>query len=176
MANYQSTHTGAEIDAGVDKANKALVKPDSAPAATSLVAINNSNTQAMLTVGDGLSVENGALKATGGSGGIGGGFSLIFNGNINSPIYVLCGNLSYKNTSNENISENWYGWHKITDTYTTATCNNAMCFSVSGTTFKKTGMTNPNNIKDFTGTAIDVSITVNKMYYLIGDVEMTSDD
>ena len=37
MANYQSTHTGAQIDEGVDKANKALVKPDSAPSATSLL-------------------------------------------------------------------------------------------------------------------------------------------
>ena len=63
MANYQSTHTGAQIDEGINKANKALVKPDSAPSATSLVAIGNSNAQAMLTVGDGLSIENGALKA-----------------------------------------------------------------------------------------------------------------
>lgn len=118
-------------------------------------------------------------QASGGGGGgasIGGGFTLILKGNINSPIYVLCGNLSYKNGLNENISENWFGWHKITDTYTTATCNNAMCFSVSGTTFKKTGMTNSNNIIDFTGTAVDYSITVNKMYYLIGNLEMTSDD
>ena len=69
MANYQSTHTGAQIDEGVDKANKALVKPDSAPSATSLVAIDNTNAQTTLTIGDGLSVENGALKATGGGGG-----------------------------------------------------------------------------------------------------------
>ena len=69
MANYQSTHTGAQIDEGVDKANKALVKPDSAPSATSLVAIDNTNAQTALTIGDGLSIENGALKATGGGGG-----------------------------------------------------------------------------------------------------------
>ena len=69
MANYQSTHTGAQIDAGVDKANKALVKPDSAPSATSLVGVDNTNAQTMLNIGDGLSVENGTLKATGGSGG-----------------------------------------------------------------------------------------------------------
>ena len=178
MANYQSTHTGAEIDAGIDKANKALVKSDSAPASTSLVAVDNSNAQKMLTIGDGLSVENGTLKATGGSGGasIGGGFTLIFNGNINSPIYVLCGNLSYTNTSNENIVENWFGWHTITDTRTTATCNNAVYFSVSGTTFKTSSMTNSNNIIDFTGAKIDYSIAINKMYYLIGDITMMSDD
>lgn len=159
MANYQSTHTGAEIDAGIDLLD------------------SNSATQGQVLTANG---TGGATwqDAAGGGGGtsIGGGFTLIFNGNVNSPIYVLCGNLSYKNTSNENIVENWFGWHTITNTYTSATCNNAMCFSVSGTTFKTSGMTNSNNIKDFTGEAVASNIVINKMYYLIGNVEMTSDD
>ena len=158
MANYQSTHTGAQIDAGIDLLG------------------NNSATQGQVLTANGTGGASWQNAGGGGGASIGGGFTLIFNGNINSPIYVLCGNLSYRNTSNENISENWFGWHKITDTYTSATCNNAMCFSVSGTTFKKLGMTNPNNIKDFTGAAIDSSIGINKMYYLIGNAEMTSDD
>lgn len=88
MANYQSTHTGAQIDAGVDKANKALIKPDSAPASTSLVAVDNSNAQTMLTIGDGLSVENGKLKATGGSGG-GMAFNVTIHAEQSADVYYL---------------------------------------------------------------------------------------
>lgn len=107
MANYQSTHTGAQIDAGIDKANKALVKPDSAPSSPSLVLIDNSNAQTMLTIGDGLSVENGALKTTGGGGGvsIGAGFNLTINDNFASglegDIFILGKN-----------PDGVFGWHK----------------------------------------------------------------
>lgn len=109
MANYQSTHTGAQIDEGVDKANKALVKPDSAPSATSLVAIDNTNAQTTLTIGDGLSVENGALKATGGGGGsgvsIGAGFNLTihdsFASGLEGDIFILGKN-----------PDGVFGWHQ----------------------------------------------------------------
>lgn len=50
-------------------ADNALTKPTTAPSATQLVAVDNTNTQAMLNIGDGLSVENGSLKASGGTGG-----------------------------------------------------------------------------------------------------------
>ena len=43
-----------------------LQKPTTAPSATQLVAVDNTNTQTMLNIGDGLSVENGSLKASGG--------------------------------------------------------------------------------------------------------------
>lgn len=49
--------------------NNSLQKPTTAPSATQLVAVDNTNTQAMLNIGDGLSVENGSLKASGGTGG-----------------------------------------------------------------------------------------------------------
>ena len=45
-----------------------LQKPETAPENTQLVAVDNTNTQTMLNIGDGLSVENGTLKASGGTG------------------------------------------------------------------------------------------------------------
>lgn len=45
-----------------------LQKPEIAPQNTQLVAVDNTNTQTMLNIGDGLSVENGSLKASGGTG------------------------------------------------------------------------------------------------------------
>ena len=47
-------------------AGNALTKPTTTPSATQLVAVDNTNTQTMLNIGDGLSVENGSLKASGG--------------------------------------------------------------------------------------------------------------
>lgn len=49
--------------------NNSLQKPTTAPSATQIVAVDNTNTQTMLNIGDGLSVENGSLKASGGTGG-----------------------------------------------------------------------------------------------------------
>lgn len=46
--------------------NNSLQKPTTTPSATQLVAVDNTNTQTMLNIGDGLSVENGSLKASGG--------------------------------------------------------------------------------------------------------------
>lgn len=46
--------------------NNSLQKPTTAPSATQLVTVDNTNTQSMLNIGDGLSVENGSLKASGG--------------------------------------------------------------------------------------------------------------
>ena len=46
-----------------------LQKPEIAPENTQIVAVDNTNTQTMLNIGDGLSVENGTLKASGGTGG-----------------------------------------------------------------------------------------------------------
>lgn len=48
---------------------RALVTPMSAPAQTKLVAIDNRNSQTMLTIGEGLELQNGVLNATGGNGG-----------------------------------------------------------------------------------------------------------
>lgn len=46
-----------------DKLDKALVTPQNAPATESLVAIDTTNTQALLTVGNGLKVANNTLAS-----------------------------------------------------------------------------------------------------------------
>ena len=68
MANFKLRQTGEQIQRDLDKIeNDALVKPDIAPSATSILAIDSTNSQTMLTVGDGLNVENGALNVTEGT-------------------------------------------------------------------------------------------------------------
>ena len=59
------------------------------PSATQLVAVDNTNTQTMLNIGDGLSVENGSLKASGGGTGTKKYFHQISIHNIpeNSVLY-----------------------------------------------------------------------------------------
>lgn len=48
---------------------RALKTPMAMPTATEIVAVDSTNSQAMLTIGDGLIVENDTLKAVGGGGG-----------------------------------------------------------------------------------------------------------
>lgn len=65
MANFKLRQTGEQIQKDLDKIeNDALVKPSIAPSATSILAVDSTNTQTMLAVGGGLNVENGALKVT----------------------------------------------------------------------------------------------------------------
>ena len=52
----------------VTKLSRVLVTPMSAPASVSLVAVDTSNSQTMLTLGSGLSVSGGVLSASGGGG------------------------------------------------------------------------------------------------------------
>lgn len=59
-------HLDANI---VTKLSRVLVTPMSAPASVSLVAVDTSNAQNLLTLGDGLSVSGGVLSASGGGGG-----------------------------------------------------------------------------------------------------------
>ena len=68
MANFKLRQTGEQIQKDLDKIeNDALVKPGIAPSATSILAVDSTNTQTMLTVGNGLNVENGALNVTEGT-------------------------------------------------------------------------------------------------------------
>lgn len=50
----------------VGDTSKFLKLPDEAPTETKLVAVDNTNAQTMLSIGDGLSIENDVLKASGG--------------------------------------------------------------------------------------------------------------
>lgn len=53
-----------------NKLQKALVVPMSAPTTIELVAIDDGNSQTMIEIGEGLSLENGVLKVTGGGGSV----------------------------------------------------------------------------------------------------------
>ena len=57
----QNFNVEAKNGSGTDNV---LTKPTTAPSATQLVAVDNRNTQTMLNIGDGLSVENDTLKAS----------------------------------------------------------------------------------------------------------------
>lgn len=75
---HVSAHLNNEISSRIQKS---LITPMSAPSDTKLVAIDTSNAQTNISVGDGLSIENGTLKASGGSGGS--GFELLWEGEVN---------------------------------------------------------------------------------------------
>ena len=64
--DFIEIHLDADIAA---KLGRVLVTPMSAPASVSLVAVDTSNSQTMLTLGSGLSVSGGVLSASGGGGG-----------------------------------------------------------------------------------------------------------
>lgn len=60
-------HIEIHLDAAVtQKIDNSLQKPTQAPANTQLVAVGTNKAQTMLNIGDGLSIENGNLKASGG--------------------------------------------------------------------------------------------------------------
>lgn len=61
--DFIDIHLDADIAA---KLGRVLLTPMSAPASISLVAVDTSNAQTMLTLGDGLSVSGGVLSASGG--------------------------------------------------------------------------------------------------------------
>ena len=61
-----TANNGLHMQEICDQIENSLQKPTTAPSATQLVAVDNTNTQTMLNIGDGLSIENGSLKASGG--------------------------------------------------------------------------------------------------------------
>ena len=68
------TEDGQHIEIHLDnnittEIHNSLQKPTTTPSTTQIVAVDNTNAQTMLNIGDGLSVENGSLKASGGTGG-----------------------------------------------------------------------------------------------------------
>lgn len=61
----------AEIQSQI---SKALVTPMSRPSATELVAVDNTGSQKMVAIGDGLELDGDTLKATGGGGSVSGDY------------------------------------------------------------------------------------------------------
>lgn len=65
-ATEDGSHVQAHLDMNItNKLARTLLTPVSRPANTELVAVDNTNSQTMLAIGDGLSVEDGTLKASG---------------------------------------------------------------------------------------------------------------
>lgn len=70
VASISNDKVILELDGSItSKLAKSLVTPMSAPTATQLVAVDDGNSQTMIDIGDGLSLEDGTLKAIGGGGG-----------------------------------------------------------------------------------------------------------
>lgn len=65
IANHQVTDDKLTITT-LNKINNALQTPTTAPTSTELVGINTNKAQVNIGIGNGLSLENGTLKATGG--------------------------------------------------------------------------------------------------------------
>lgn len=68
IAEHQVTDEKLEVTT-LNKINKSLQTPTTAPTSTELVGIDTNKTQVNIGIGDGLAIENGTLKATGGGGG-----------------------------------------------------------------------------------------------------------
>ena len=64
--NGKTANSASDMQKLCDTVNRSLLTPVSAPADTKVVAVDNTNSQKMLTIGDGLSIENDILKASGG--------------------------------------------------------------------------------------------------------------
>lgn len=62
-----SVDLGETLNEITPKVMRALLTPVSAPTKTELVAVDDGNAQTMIEIGEGLSLENGVLKATGAS-------------------------------------------------------------------------------------------------------------
>lgn len=76
---------------------KSLVTPVSAPQSTEIVGINNANAQVNIGIGEGLELDNGVLKATGGSGGGGGIIVETFTNSQAQALYNKINSLADKN-------------------------------------------------------------------------------
>ena len=62
--NGKTANSASDMQKLCDAVNRSLLTPVSAPADTKVVAVDNTNSQKMLTIGDGLSIENDTLKVS----------------------------------------------------------------------------------------------------------------
>ena len=150
MANYQSTHTGAQIDAGIDLLDK------------------NTATAGQVLTANG---TGGASWQNAGSGGasIGGGYTITSS--INSSggeICILCGKHTYQ--GNPPGEEDYFGLHKVTFdnsiAYSHTFENAVMFYIVSGNSNYWTY--NPQMFVDSTG-AHPTELVYNKPYFFMSD-------
>ena len=75
--------SNTEVNAMKGTINNSLQLPETAPTATELVGIGTNKSQVNIGIGEGLSLENGNIKATGG--GAKGGIPTVTESYINNP-------------------------------------------------------------------------------------------
>ena len=167
--NFIDIHLDADIAA---KLGRVLVTPMSAPASVSLVAVDTSNAQTMLTLGDGLSVSGGVLSASGGGGGggasVGGGYTFVYDSDFASgaTVYVLGGKMTCSRYPT--YTEDFFGLHHVSVDGIN-TIENAICFFVDSNSSDLSFSVN--NCADANGTAPS-SVTKHKVYFLHGNTTL----
>ena len=81
----------ANIEASVlNKINNSLQAPMSTPTETKIVAVDNTGAQEMLGLGDGLEVENGKIKSTGGGAKYRHNIRMLYNAGVETAGYDIC--------------------------------------------------------------------------------------
>lgn len=167
--DFVEIHLDADIAA---KLGRVLVTPMSAPASVSLVAVDTSNAQTMLTLGDGLSVSGGVLSASGGGGGggasLGGGFTFIYDSDFASgaTVYVLSGKMTASRYPD--YTQDYFGLHTCSNDGIN-TFENAICFFVNSNSSDLSFSVN--NCADANGTKPS-SVDQYKVYFLNGNTTL----
>ena len=95
IVNHQVTDDKLTLTT-LNKINSSLQLPETTPTNTELVGIDTNKSQVYIGIGEGLAIENGTLKATGG--GAKGGIPTVTESEINNPTYES-ENLVYYNGS-----------------------------------------------------------------------------
>ena len=184
MAKYQSTHTGAEIDAGID-----LLDKNSATEGQVLTANGTGGASWQNASGGGTEVvANPTLTGTeteltglevagtkykvptsGGGGGasIGGGYTVTTNQRFGSGTFLILGKY-----------ENVFGWHAITvNDMHRPVISNAVMICPLTVDHGATEIQSTPTLYDFSGTLNQYSnLTLNKMYYIKQDTTLTITD
>lgn len=151
MANYQSTHTGAEIDAGIDLLDK------------------NSATQGQVLTANG---AGGASwqNASGGGIPIGGGYTVNYmTDSLNAEtIIVFGGNVIYSDTPYE-TNEEYFGLHSSVGN-TSGVGNGATCSNVAFIIVKSSHVADIRINGQFYDTALGTiisTITSNNLHHIL---------
>ncbi len=99
--NGKTANSASDMQKLCNAINHSLSTPVSAPADTKIVAVDNTNSQKMLTIGDGLSIENDTLKAS-----VSGGNKLYKHYLVIQGYSYIYAYMTLINTSNEIITNN----------------------------------------------------------------------
>lgn len=122
----QNFNVEAKNGSGTDNA---LTKPTTTPSTTQIVAVDNTNTQTMLNIGDGLSVENGSLKASGGGTGTK-KYIHYLNIRFSVPKGIIGLNIQFISTKADKFTKETL-FNFLQDEYNDSDINDNVCFIYS---------------------------------------------